>query len=152
MVAPLFFALIFSTFEAGWIMTKQVMLDRSVDKTVRLLRLGAIPNPTQNDLRQRICTGAVLFADCEKALLIELIPIRTTADFPIDQARCVNRTTNVEPTVRFNPGERAEMVFVRVCAVVDPLTPLIGLGLRLPKDASSGFQIISSSAFMNEPA
>ena len=39
-VAPVFFAIVFSIFEAGWMMTKVMMLEMALDKTVRELRVG----------------------------------------------------------------------------------------------------------------
>lgn len=151
LVAPLFFAIVFSTIEAGWLMTKAIMLDRAVERTVRQLRLGTLPDISYDGVKRAICREAMIFSDCQNSLLVELIPIKTAGDLPANNATCVDRSGTIHPTIRFDPGARAEEVFVRACIVVDPLTPFLGLGLALPKDASGGTSIVSSSAFMNEP-
>ncbi|SJZ65603.1 TadE/TadG family type IV pilus assembly protein [Consotaella salsifontis] len=52
LVAPIFFALVFSIFEAGWLMTQSMMLDQAVEGTVRLLRLGKLGNPSQKSVKK----------------------------------------------------------------------------------------------------
>ena len=42
LVVPMLFAIIFSTFEAGWLMTQTIMLDHALDRTVRELRTGRL--------------------------------------------------------------------------------------------------------------
>jgi len=42
-------------------------------------------------------------------------------------------------------------MLMRLCAVVDPAFPGIGVGRSMPKDASGGYQIIATTAFVNEP-
>jgi hypothetical protein len=152
LVVPLLLSIIFSTMEAGWIMVQSIMLDRALDMTVRELRIGSFANPTQASMRQRVCERAMVLADCEQALALELIPITSSASYPTDAARCVERNTPIQPVLRFGAGLRAQTVFVRACFVVDPLTPMLGLALALPKDASGGIRIISKSGFINEPA
>lgn len=152
LVVPLLLAIIFSTLEAGWIMVQSIMLDRSLDMTVRELRLGQIANPTQEKLRARICDGAVVLTNCSNALAVEFISIRTDADYPTDEARCINRASTIAPVLRFNAGGREQTVFVRACYVVDPITPGLGLSGLLDKDATGALRIIAKSGFINEPA
>ncbi|KKB77160.1 hypothetical protein VW35_15700 [Devosia soli] len=153
MVVPLLFAVIFSIFEGGWIMLQSIMLDRAVDMTVRELRLGTFAAPTHEAMRQRVCDRAVVLLDCTQSLTLELIPITSgSASYPTDNARCVNRSSPIAPTLRFNAGARSDIMFVRACLVVSPLTPGLGLGLALPKDETGAVRLISKSAFNNEPA
>ncbi|GGD33348.1 TadE/TadG family type IV pilus assembly protein [Aureimonas glaciei] len=152
-VAPLFFALVLSTFEVGWTMTQGMMLDRALDQTIRQVRLGGPDAPqTQEAIRGAICSKTPVILDCRNVLSVELVTIRTPADFPSDTARCIDRSGKVNPTLRFTTGNRSAMImYVRACAVIDPLTPLIGLALALPKDSTGGYRLVSTSAFMNEP-
>ena len=153
MVAPLFFAIVFSCFEAGWIMVQQTMLDRAVDLVVREIRIA--PDGLtfdQSTIRNKICKETIVIQNCENTLLVEMIPINKPGDFPSDSARCVNRKTNINPVFRYTPGARSQVVFMRSCVIVDLLTPLMGLALALPKDSSGGFALVSSTAFMNEPS
>jgi len=151
LVAPMLFALIFSTLEAGWLMTQSVMLDHAVDRSVRQIRIGTLAGATVAQFRATVCAAAVVLGNCESTLAIELIPITTAGDLPVDGARCVNRASPIAPVLRHNPGARSQTVFVRACFVTDPLTPFLGLALRMPTDDTGAFRIISTSAFANEP-
>lgn len=153
MVLPLLLALIFSTFEAGWVMLQSIMLDRAVDMTVRELRLGTFANPTHEAMRSRVCERAMVLIDCKRTLALELIPITAgAASYPSDAARCVDRTSAIAPVLRFNGGARSDIMFVRACYVVSPITPGLGLALALTKDNSGAIRLLSKSAFINEPA
>lgn len=152
LVAPMLFAVIFGTIETGWTMVQTIMLDRAVDTTVRSLRIGTLPNPTQGSVRAAICSQAMVLANCETSLALEFIPIVSATSYPADTTRCINRSAPLSPVLRFNTGNRSQTVFVRACFVVEPLTPGIGLGLALPKDETGAYRIIAKSGFVNEPA
>ncbi|RYE94669.1 MAG: pilus assembly protein [Oxalobacteraceae bacterium] len=153
MVVPLLLALIFSTIEAGWVMLQSIMLDRALDMTVRELRIGSFSNPTQAEMRRRVCERAMVLTGCEASLALELIPITNgQASYPTDDVRCINRSSSIAPVLRFNGGARAEIVFIRACFVVSPLTPGLGLALALSRDESGTIRLVSKSAFINEPA
>jgi len=157
LVFPVFIAAVLSTFEAGILMTKAVMLDRGLDFAMRDLRLGNITGVTAEDIRDIICARGVMFDQCEDTVLVELFPIETSADYPDTKAACIDTSVVdaddlvVVPVVTFNPGAPDELMFVRVCAAVDTVFPGIGLGLKLPKDGAGRFNIVATSAFVNEP-
>jgi len=152
LVVPVLLAVIFSTLEAGWVMLQSIMLDRALDMTVRELRIGSFVNPTQAQMRERVCERALILADCNRTLALELLPIVNPADYPADSARCVNRSSTIEPVLRFNAGVRSDIVFVRACYVVSPITPGMGLALALSKDSTGAVRLVSKSAFANEPS
>ncbi|MBJ3786735.1 TadE/TadG family type IV pilus assembly protein [Devosia sediminis] len=152
LVLPLLVVLTASTLEAGWIMVQTIMLDRALDQTVRELRVGTFANPTQQTMREQVCARAVVLNDCENTMALELFEITPAgAGYPTDSSRCVNRDSPIAPVLRFTPGGRSTIMFVRACFVVSPLTPGLGLGLALPKDASGAMRILAKSAFVNEP-
>ena len=152
LVVPVLLAIIFSTLEVGWIMVQSIMLDRALDMTVRELRIGSFANPTQEEMRERVCDRALVLINCEANLALELVPIVTPASYPTDAARCVDRDSPIAPVLRFNPGSRTQTVFVRACFVVDPITPMMGLSLVLSRDDTGALRLVSKSAFINEPA
>lgn len=152
LVVPVLLAIIFSTLEVGWIMVQSIMLDRALDMTVRELRIGSFANPTQEEMRKRVCDRAMVLINCEGNLALELVPIVTSADYPTDGARCVNRDSEIAPVLRFNPGARTQTVFVRACFVVDPITPMMGLSVVLSRDETGALRLVSKSGFVNEPA
>ncbi|QQR39527.1 TadE/TadG family type IV pilus assembly protein [Devosia rhizoryzae] len=151
LVIPMLLMIVGSTLEAGWIMMQTIMLDRGLDQTVRELRVGSFANPTQELMRRRVCARAMILADCEAHLALELFPINGSSGYPSDAQRCVNRNSAVAPVLRFTPGGRMQTMFVRACYVVSPITPGLGLGLLLPKDDSGAIRIIAKSGFVNEP-
>ena len=159
LVAPLIFAIFFSVLEAGILMTRTVMLERAVSLTVRDLRIDNIDSSLLNEegLKQVVCNRAIVFADCTQSIALDLVPLgdsfgASLANQIATETSCVDRTaTDPNPVVTVDPGSRTENMFVRVCVVVDPILPGIGLGLRLPKDASGGVRISTFSAFRNEP-
>lgn len=149
-VAPVYFALMFSMFEAGWLMTQSMMLERGLDITVRDLRLGLQTDTSHDNFKDIICDNAKILKNCEDNMLLELVPIDDSSDVPTTTV-CVDRDSEVEPVVTFNPGARSQIMFMRACVVIDPLMPGMGLGLHLPKDESGGFALVAYSAFVNEP-
>lgn len=151
LVAPMLFAVIFSTIEAGWMMVQTIMLDRALDRTVRMLRIGTLSNPTQETVRATICGEAMVLVDCKNALTLEFIPVTDASSYPADSARCADRSAKLNPVLRFNTGVRSQTVFVRACFVVDPLTPGLALGLAMSKDDTGAVRIIAKSGFVNEP-
>jgi len=158
LIAPMYFALMLSTFEAGWLMTKSMMLERGMDLTMRDLRLGVYPNPTHADMKTIICENAAILKDCEASMLLELVPITTAADVPgAGDTVCRDRSSAFDPTptVTFNTtrGDRElETMYVRACVMIDPMIPGMGLALHLPKDATGGIAMVSYGAFVNEPS
>lgn len=151
LIAPVLLALIFSTFEAGWMVTKATMLDRALDTVVRKIRIGAAGAPTtQDQIRTAVCNETLVIFDCLSSLTVEMTDVSSTA-FPASGAVCVDRGSSVAPVVSFATGNRGSIMYVRACATTDPLTPLLGLALAMPKDSKGGYYLLSSSAFVNEP-
>jgi len=145
--------LVFSFFEIGWLMTRQMMLDRGLDVAIRDVRLGRPGAATHDQLRATICEYAAVLQDCERDLVIEQVEMDTTSAYPRNQPNCRDRVDlSVDPVITYTPGGRETIMFVRACMVIDPIFPGMGIGLQLPKDASGGYQMVSYSAFMNEPA
>lgn len=64
---------------------------------------------------------------------------------------CINRVTKIRPPIDFTQGGINEVVTIRACTVFDPIFPSTHFGLALTRDASGGYQIASTSAFVNEP-
>lgn len=150
---PVILMIFFASFEAGFAMLRIVWLERSLDITIRDLRLGALgASPTHDQVRARLCEENILMSSCNQDLMIEMQVINRTdwAGFT-SPAQCVDRATEIFPVVSFDQGASNEVVTVRACAVFDPFFPSTTLGLNLRRDASGGYQIAARSAFVNEP-
>ncbi len=148
---PVIFWIVFSVFEAGWLMTERTRLDSGLNRAVRDLRLG-IATPTHDAVKDLICEYSGILADCDSTLHLELVPANSaTAAAP---PTCVDRSTNIEPVVNFTPGSTIdpEVMMLRACFVVKPLMPGSGLGSHFAVDAAGDLHIVSFSAFANEPS
>lgn len=151
-IVPIFVTFLLSAVEGGMVMTRHVMLERSLDMAVRDLRIGMTQNPSYQQIKAGVCQNMIIMPTCMSDLKLELRPVsRITWNVPSTQTPCVNRSDTVEPASTFVPGGENEMMLIRVCAIYDPLFPTTGLGLSLPKDATGGYQLLAMSAFVNEP-
>jgi Flp pilus assembly protein TadG len=71
-IFPLFLAIFLASFESGYMMLRNVMLERSVDLAVRELRLGDPNPPTDVEFRQQICENTYFVSDCNNRVMVEL--------------------------------------------------------------------------------
>jgi hypothetical protein len=150
---PVFISLFISSFELGLYMTRQVMLDRATDLTVRALRLGQFDDPTQELLRHNICQRSAIIADCDNKLVIEMtrIPTTTWETLPTS-AQCVERAEDIEELeLKFDSGQPNDLMLIRVCALLRPVFPTTYLGLRMP-NFGQYYALVSTAAFANEPS
>ena len=150
---PAFMIILLSTIEAGYMMTQNVMLERGVNIAIRELRLGTSTATNEDELKVIICNEAAFISDCTNRVRIELTRV-STDDFtmPTGNVTCVQRDEDIQPAVTFESGTENDLMLMRACTVFDPLFPTTGLGLRLPKDSTGGYAIVSSAAFVVEPA
>ncbi len=150
---PLFISIFGSAFEAGLVKTRLVLLERATDVAVRDLRLGNDNVDTFDELKARICNVAGLIPDCMEALHIELSSVSTdTWDMRMGATACIDRDEGIAPVVSFAQGGSNELMLVRVCAAVRPMSPITPLGLQLPKINSSDYALVSAAVFVNEPS
>lgn len=152
LVVPIFLALVFSTFEAGWLMTRSILLNRALDQTIRLIRIGDPTAPTDHaTMKKALCARTFIVRNCETTMIVQMKEIKSASDMPSGAAVCVDRGAKVQPTVAFATGARGAIMYVRACIVSDPIVPLIGLALSFDKDSKGGYRQTAVSAFMNEP-
>lgn len=149
---PVIMAIFMASIESGVLMVRHVMLEQSLDMTMRDLRLGNFVNPTTTTIKDEICKRSVILHDCETNIRIELQSVNTaTWAMPAETPGCVDRGAAIQPATTFNPGAQHEVMLVRVCVTMDALFPAKGIGLSLPKDAGGGYGLIATSVFVNEP-
>jgi hypothetical protein len=152
MSVPILIAIFMASFESGYLMIRSIMLEQSLDMTMRELRLGHYPLPTAALLKTEICTRSVILKDCEDNISIEMRRINTTTwALPTDRIGCVDREEEISPAVIYEQGQQNDVMLVRVCVVQDAMFPTSGIGLGLPKDAMGGYGLTATSAFAIEP-
>ncbi|BDW86353.1 TadE/TadG family type IV pilus assembly protein [Roseicyclus marinus] len=159
---PVVITLFIAVFENGVILTRQVLLERSLDEAVRLLRLartitdaetGQPRALTAADISEAICDNTGAIPDCDTVLVVDLRVIDTTTyALPAADVSCVDRRDlTIQPANEFRQGQNNDLVVIRVCAIVDRLLPFSGFGLNLVRDDTGGLHIVASSVFVNEP-
>lgn len=154
LAVPVLMTIFMASFESGLFMVRHVMLEQALDHTMRELRLNHLGNVTVDSLRQEICDRTVVLNDCESNMMLELQPINTaTFAMPATPTSCVNRGAVIAPDVPpFIRGGPQDLMIVRACIVQDPMFPMTGIGLRMPKDGQGGYGIVALSIFANEPS
>ncbi len=153
-MVPLLLTVFIMAMEAGVLQMRQVMLDRALDMTVRDLRLSRLgPNPTHDEVRTRVCEHSFLIPNCESNLSLELTAI-TLEDWapPTVDLQCVDRETSIAPVNAFTQAGQLRPTMVRACLIVDLMFPTSQYGLNLAADTLGGFEMISLSFYINEPA
>ncbi|MEM9970216.1 MAG: TadE/TadG family type IV pilus assembly protein [Pseudomonadota bacterium] len=151
-IFPIFFVIFVSSFEMAMMNIRSVMLERATDIVVREIRINQGADYEYEDVRRGVCSLAVMVPDCEETLRIELSPVDTDnwglLGAGVD---CVDKREEINPVVNFTNGVENELMLVRVCAVVNPFFPTVGLGRTMPKNSDGAYFVIASSAFVNEP-
>lgn len=150
---PIYLGMFFWAAELGIIQIKSVMLDHALDVVIRDLRLGKIAEPSQEQMREDICSRLTILRDCEENLMIELQPVSTQAWLmPPAEVTCIDKDEEMQPVTTFDPGTEQELMLVRVCANVPVIFPNMMFGRLLTKDSEHGINVAATSAFVNEPS
>ena len=153
---PALMALFLMGFEAGYYMLRNVMLERSVDISIRDVRLSNNSLPDFEDLKKNICKNARILADCEDSIQIELQPVDTKpgAVAALRAATLCRDVTSKEDPLDFTTydiGTQNQMMLVRVCALSKPLFPSTRYSAGMVKDTQGNYAIIATAAFVAEP-
>lgn len=151
---PIVMTLFVAVFESGMILSRQVLLERSLDEAVRTLRLTRGLNLTAADIAQAICDNTAAIPDCRRVLVVDLRRIdQTTYALPAQDVACVNRRDiAVTPANLFEQGQDNDLILIRTCAIIDRILPFSGFALNLVRDDTGGIHVVASSVFVNEPA
>lgn len=153
LTVPLLIMIFMASFESGLLMIRSIMLEQSVDMTMRELRLGHYTLPDAALLKTEICKRTVIFKNCETNITIEMTRISTsTWGLPTTGVACIDRSEDIQPVTSLQIGQQNDVMLVRVCVVQDAMFPTTGIGLGLPKDGSGGYGVIATSAFVTEPS
>jgi Flp pilus assembly protein TadG len=151
---PMFMAIFFAAFESGYMMIRNVMLERSVDLAVRDLRLGTPAPPNATQFRDAVCENVYFIQNCQQVVRVQLAPVNMSTWAPLPGApdcRNFNSTNQAPPT--YLTGGNNELMMVRVCAMFQPMFPTTGLGLNMQYLGSGGnYAIVATTAYVNEPS
>ncbi len=155
LIAPIFFALMFSVVEAGWYYFVNSAVQQANNNAARLIRTGqAQDGITKEAFFDEICDVVDTFGDCEEKLTIDISRYADFATLASDLSEPVCRDKD-DPTIegaQFDSsdyGSERQIVRVRVCYLYKPVNPALGLNLKKTKHGDR--KIISVSIFRNEP-
>jgi TadE-like protein len=150
---PMFMAIFFAAFESGYMMLRNVMLERAVDLAVRDLRLGTPAPPAPQEFRDAVCENTYFVENCDQVVRVQLEPVNMTTWGPLPgepDCRDINMANQGAST--YLPGGNNELMMVRVCALFRPMFPSTGLGLGLRYDTDGNYAMVVTSAYVNEPS
>lgn len=148
---PVFLIIIGSSVELGLLTARHAILERSLDESVRGLRIGTV-DASANGLKTAICDRASILPDCQTRLHLEMVSLdMRNWSAPNKSADCVDTTQEVTPNRNFEHGGNHEMMLIRACFKFRPATPAGLLGSALAKDAQGYSALVSASAFVHEP-
>lgn len=154
---PAMLLLMCSGVELGFTSIRHAALERAVDLTVRDIRLGTGTFPqdsevAHNQIKQAICDRVGFIDNCNDNLKLEMILVDTRAWVaPNPDADCTDQSQDAEPPRGFTNGMDNDLMLLRACAKFDPVFPTSGLGKNIAKDDAGQYQLIATSAFVQEP-
>ncbi len=145
-------------FEMGLLMTRHAMLERGLDMAIREVRLNTSITVTETTLKQMLCNAAGVLPDCATNVRLEMRPIdlfhdgNTSSNEIPAEASCTNVNNPFEPAREFTAGTANEMMVVRACGIFSPMLPTFGLGHFLSNFTDGRYRLVSTTAFVMEPA
>ena len=153
-VGPIHLALMLSILEIGLICTRISLLENAMAKASKFIYTGAAAGDivTRADLENFICDQIGVFVvACEDNISLDLVPITDLQTTAVTAMECRDAAVDIEPAVQFEPGVGSSIVLMRVCITADVFVPGMGYGLAMTKTENNRYQIISTTAFVNEP-
>ena len=154
-IVPLFITLVTMSIELGFVTVRHTMLERGLDIAVREIRLGTGNPSNHQQIKQVICDNAVALVDCENQLRLEMKPVDLRSYSALDETpKCIDDAQSVDPAVfddDFVFGGSNELMILRACYRYDPIFPEQVMGNALQKDQDGKTNVVSMTAFVQEP-
>lgn len=155
-IGPVHIALMLGMIETGMILAKTTLLDLGVSAATKYVYVGAAASGTvtRADIKNEVCKFvSKLQPDCYENLIVELTEITDFGDTPENAVQCqeAGADDDIEPTVTFRPGGSSDIMYMRICLTTNIMFPGVGAGLALTKTTEGNYEIVSSTAFVNEP-
>lgn len=153
-IAPFFLGLLLAILELGWVLFQIHAVDDAVSQASRYIYIGHASQGSidQSALESFICDTAAIIPSCEENIALEAFAIGDFSATPGSDAVCRDgAVSKVAPVTSYTPGGSTEIMLLRACVTVNLFFPFNSLGLDLATTDSGRFQIVSSTAFANEP-
>lgn len=152
-VAPVFLAIIMSTFEVGWFYFANSQIDAAVLDASRLVRTGS-PQQTgvdKDEFFSIVCPRISFLGPCDSRLTVEVKTYLSFTDLANDTAGavCKDEDPTVVNAIPYDPGTEQSIVRVRLCFLYDTINPAIGVNLAESENGRRA--LVSTYVFRNEP-
>jgi hypothetical protein len=153
---PVFMVLFVSSFELGNIMLRQTMLDRSIDMTVRQIRIGAVGVVDHDTIKEMICERSYFLDDCDRQLKLEMQVVDPRAWVNLDpDIDCIDQADYGIPPRRFDSGSDNQMMILRACHLFEPMVSDFGLGTVLgelmARESGNAYRLTAVASYVVEP-
>lgn len=150
---PLYIMIMVSAVEMGVVIFKQTLLDRGVDLTTRIMRLGIEPMPSHEELKRSICTNIGFIHNCMERLAVEVFPVDTDTWVASNQsaAMCTDSSSAAEISPQIERGGSNQLMILRACLKIETMTEVDPLAQALVRDNAGHAALISITSFVNEP-
>ncbi|SOC02220.1 TadE/TadG family type IV pilus assembly protein [Rhodobacter maris] len=150
---PFFVMLMAASVELEMLTVKQTLLDRGVDLTTRILRLGIDDLPDHDTLKRSVCENMGFIGNCMDRLAIEVFPVDTDTwtSTGASDVLCTDSTSAAELSPQLQAGDSNQMMILRACLKIDTMMEINPLAAALTRDAGGQVALVSMTAFVNEP-
>ena len=152
-LVPALMSVLANSIEGCIVLTRSALLDRTLEMSMRDLRLGSSGTLTFDEFRGLVCGNAIGVPDCDNAVRVELRPMTAANIAQMESAtECRDRSEPVAPRTEIaEAGSTNDIMLVRLCASYTPSFPGLGIGAVLPKDGNGDYRITALSAYVREP-
>jgi len=151
---PVFIMIMVASVELCVLTLKQTLLERGVDLSARILRLGIEDLPTHEELKASICNNIAFISTCMDDLAVEVFEVDKTTWTSAKAGQEVLCADKIEPGVVDPTIERGlgnQVMILRACLHVTPMEKLNPLSQALVKNADGKSALVVTTAFVNEP-
>jgi hypothetical protein len=166
LIAPIFCVTVFSCFEVGHVFYKQSVIEQAAHDAARQVRVGrAVAADYVNDtpengecasgrdcFYEEVCDRVSMFGSCADHLSIEVQQFESFADLVAnggDPMQCPNSPGFDFDAQPYDPGNRNDVIRVRICYLIRTFNPAVGVNLGTNDDGTRS--IVAVSIHRNEP-
>ncbi|WP_141693076.1 TadE/TadG family type IV pilus assembly protein [Thioclava sp. SK-1] len=164
---PFFLMIMVSSVELLVLSVKQTMLERGVDMSTRILRLGIEKTPSAETLKRSICENIGFLHNCMDDLFVEVHAVDTNTWATVNPdpgMRCVDRDPDSTQVATVDGGNDDQMMLLRACLKIRPMSTgsqtedgknyiweMNPLGAYLLTDMNGEATLTTTTFYINEP-
>lgn len=149
---PWFIFILLMSIEAGLSSTRNAMLERSLEQTVRAIRINTASPPTYEQVKKMICDGAAIFDKCGTRLQLEMVEIDPRAALNIPTSvSCNDKADIIKPTRGYASVGDNKLMMLRACILTKQFFVVNGIGLDMPRIDGGYYGLVATTVFASEP-